>query len=167
MKNVAIGVLVVVLATVLLQPIGEFMNLTREKISIGTALTNAARSAKDRSLEYDFQINLDAQVNEERFYRFFGESFEDALDLTWTNKGMDSRLLKFTSDDGRYGEFTVELEVEEKVDDSTEQIISIVHMTAETNYKFKTKYLQLAEAASNDVPTKLISKRELILSIKN
>lgn len=167
MKNVAIGLFVVFLTTVLLQPIAEFMNLTREKITIGTALTNAARSAKDRSLEYDFQINLDAQVNEDRFYRYFGEAFEDALDLTWSNKGLDRHSLKFTSEDGRYGEFTVELEIEEKVDDSTEQHFSIVHITAETNYQFQSKYLQLAEAASNDVSTKLISKRELILSIKN
>lgn len=167
MRNMAIGILVVILAMVLLQPIGEFMNMTREKIQIGSALTNAARSAKDRSLEYDFQINLDAQVNESKFTRFFGESFEDAMDFTWTNKGLDTTLLKFTSNDGRYNEFTVELEYEEKVDESTEQIISIVHMTAETDYKFKTKYLKLAEEASSDMPAKLVSKREMILSIKN
>ncbi len=167
MKNVAIGAFVVFLAVVLLQPIGEIMNLTKEKINLGTALTNAARSAKDRSLEYEFQINLDAQVNEEKFVRYFSESFEDAMNFTWTNKGQSSSKLVFRSNDGKYNEFIVELAFEDEEDLASEQIVTKVEMKAETEYKFKTKYLKLAEDAGEDTPTKLTSERTLILSIKN
>lgn len=167
MKNVAIGILVVFLAVVLLQPIAEIANLTKEKVLLGTALTNAARSARDRSLEYEFMRNLDAKVDREKFVGYFTESFEDAMNFTCTNKGQSEDTLRFVSNDGRYNEFIVELDFTEEDDLETEQLVSKVEMTATTEYKFKTKYLQLAEAAGEDTATELKSKRSLILDVKN
>ncbi|MEK5479440.1 hypothetical protein NYE70_21325 [Paenibacillus sp. FSL R5-0407] len=167
MRNIAIGILVVILVSVLLQPLGEFMSITKEKISIGTALTNAARAAKDRSLEYQFQRDLDATVNEKRFAQYFAGAFEDALNLTWTNKDENSYFLEFKSNDDKYNDFSISLEFEEEEDWETEQKVTTVKMKAETEYKFKSKYLQLAEKAGEDVATKLTSERTLILSIKN
>lgn len=167
MRNIAIGILMVILLSILLEPMREIMNLTVEKIKLGTAVTNAARSAKDRSLEYDFQKNLDAQVNQGKFTEYFGENFESALNLTWTNKYESDYYLKFTSNDGKYNDFIVSLNYEDKTDLDTEQVVTTVKLKAESDYKFKTKYLKMAEDASQDVATKLISERTLVLSIKN
>lgn len=167
MRNIAIGILLVVFLSILLEPMREIMNLTVEKIKLGTAITNAARSAKDRSLEYDLQKNLDAQVNRKKFTEYFGETFAEALNLTWTNEKESDYYLKFKSKDGKYNDFIVSLEYEVEDDLGTEQRITTVKLKAESEYKFKTKYLKMAEDASKDVATKLISERELVLSIKN
>lgn len=91
MKNIAIGVLVVILASVLLEPLVELLNLGRENIILGTALSNSARSARDRSLEYEFQRNLDAKVNEDKFAEYFSDAFEAAMNVTHTNPGKATR----------------------------------------------------------------------------
>ncbi|WP_410771620.1 hypothetical protein [Fontibacillus sp. BL9] len=172
MRNIAIGILMIILLSILLEPMRELVNLMREQIAVGTALSNAARIAKDGGLEYESQRKLDAKINEERFAKYFARAFSDAMDLTWTNKADNNpRYLKFKSNDGRYNDFTVELEFEEKTDyenyDSPHLVKTIVDMKAETEYKFKTKYLKLAEDAGEDVATKLTSERTLILTIKN
>ncbi|WMT42040.1 hypothetical protein RE628_06280 [Paenibacillus sp. D2_2] len=161
------GILLIILLSIILEPMREMLNLTVEKIKLGTAITNAARSAKDRSLEYDSQKNLDAQVDQEKFAGYFADAFEDALNLTCTNKKESYGYLKFKSNDGKYNDFIVTLEYKEKEDLYTEQVVTKVEMKAESEYKFKTKYLKMAEDASEDVATQLISERTLILSIKN
>lgn len=167
MRNLAIGVLLVILASIFIEPLVELLNLGRENIVIGTAISNSARSAKDRSLAYEAQRNLDAQVNEKKFVEYFSDALEDALNLTLKDSEYGERRLVFTSNDGKYNDITVDLDFEEKENPETEQIVTTVTMEAKTNYQFKTKYLKLAKEAGQNVDHELVEKRVLVLSIKN
>jgi uncharacterized protein YueI len=164
MRNIALGLLMVVLLSIFIEPLVEFLNVYRERIVLGSALTNAARAAKNRSLVYESQRQLDAKVDEDRFVDLFSESFEDAMQLRLEKR--DGHMLSFSSMDGKYNNFTVTLEFEETTDYS-ERTISKVTVRAESDYKFKTKYLKLADDAGKDVAYKLIEERKLLLSVKN
>ncbi|MGZ9584922.1 hypothetical protein [Paenibacillus marinisediminis] len=165
MRNIALGLLLVILLSIFIEPLVEFLNVYRERIVLGSALSNAARAAKNRSLVYESQRQLDAKVDEDRFVDLFSESFEDAMQLT--RKKRDGHILSFTSIDGKYNDFTVTLDFEETTDYSSERTISKVTIRAESEYKFKTKYLKIADAAGKDVGYKLIEERKLLLSVKN
>ncbi|WP_055109388.1 hypothetical protein [Paenibacillus ihumii] len=167
MRNIAIAMLLLLLLSVFLEPMVELLNLGKEKIVLGTALGNAARSAKDRSLIYESHRDLDAKVNEEKFVSYFAVAFSDALKLTWTNQGTSSRELTFTSTDGKYNDFTVTVDFVEKIHEETGQIYTKAQLKAQSEYKFQTKYLRLAENARQDVAYQLESERELTLSVKN
>lgn len=167
MRNIAIGVLVVILASIFTQPLVELLNLGRENIVLGSALSNSARSARDRSLEYAAMRDLDAQVNEEKFAEYFSNAFEAAMNVTWTNRGEDDTLLRFRSNDDQFNEIEVRLAFEEELDPEREQIITTVTMEAASDYKFKTNYLKLAKDAGEGVDYQLKEERILVLSVTN
>ncbi|AZK48634.1 hypothetical protein [Paenibacillus lentus] len=167
MKNIAIAMLLLLLLSVFLEPVVELMYLGKEKVVLGSALSNAARSARDRSLNYEFHRNLDAVVDEEKFVEYFAKAFSDALKLTWTNEGLSSRELTFESTNDKYNEFTVTVEFTEEKNEITELITTKVELKAQSEYKFQTKYLRLAEDAGQDVAYQLESQREFTLSVKN
>lgn len=164
MRNIALGLLMVILLSVFIEPLVEFLNVYREKIVLGSALSNATRAAKNRSLVYESQRQLDAKVDQDRFVDLFAESFGDAMQLRLEKR--DGHTLSFSSMDGKYNNFNVTLEFEVTTDDS-ERTISKVTVRAESDYKFKTKYLKLADDAGKDVTYKLIEERKLLLSVKN
>lgn len=165
MRSIAIGFLLVIMLSVLLEPMAELVNVMREKIVLGTAITNACRAAKDRSLQYERLRGLDAEVNPALFKDYFAEAFEDVMNLRLVSSSGQTMI--FTSEDGKYHDFSVELEFIESMDPYTEQTITEVSVKAEAAYKFKTKYLKLAEAASQDVGFLLRVERKLLLSVKN
>lgn len=167
MKNIAIAMLLLLLLSVFLEPVVELMYLGKEKIVLGSALSNAARSARDRSLNYEFLRDLDAKVDEDKFVEYFAKAFGDALKLTWTNDGLSTRQLTFESTNGKYNNFTVTVEFREKIHEETEQLVTTVELKAQSEYKFQTKYLRLAEEAGQDVAYQLKSEREFTLSVKN
>lgn len=166
MKNIAIGILLVILASILIEPLIEVINVAREKIILNTALSNSCRSAKDRSLQYTLMRNLDASVDEERFVKYFSEAFENAMGV----KRIDQDGYKLTFkpvNPEKYNEFVVSLDFIEKTDAFTSQKTSTVEVEVESTYKFKTKYLKLAESAGRNVDYKLVGERSYVLSIKN
>ncbi|MGF7046945.1 hypothetical protein J2T13_001447 [Paenibacillus sp. DS2015] len=172
MRNIALGLLVVVLLSIIIEPLVEVLNVCREKIILGSALTNASRAAKDQSIIYESHRDLDAKIDEDRFVDYFAEAFESAIQVELTSR-IDNTL-KFNSTDGKYNSFTVTLEfkeefIESERDDGSkvEQIISEVKVKAESTYKFKTKYLRIAESVGGDVDYQLTGERILKLSVKN
>ncbi|MNJ27956.1 hypothetical protein D3C77_224790 [compost metagenome] len=167
MKNIAIAMLLLLLLSVFLEPVVELMYLGKEKVVLGSALSNAARSARDRSLNYGSQRDLDASVDEEKFVAYFAKAFCDALKLTWTNEGLSTRELTFESTNDKYNEFIVTVEFTEEKNEITELITTKVELKAQSEYKFQTKYLRLAEDAGQDVAYQLESQREFTLSVKN
>lgn len=167
MKNIAIAMLLLLLLSVFLEPVVELMYLGKEKVVLGSALSNAARSARDRSLNYEFHRDLDASVDEDKFVKYFAKAFCDALKLTWTNEGLSTRELIFESTNDKYNEFTVTVEFTEEKNEITELITTKVELKAQSEYKFQTKYLRLAEDAGQDVAYQLESQREFTLSVKN
>ncbi|MEK4104056.1 hypothetical protein NST28_08260 [Paenibacillus sp. FSL R10-2791] len=165
MKNIAVGVLLIILVSIVVEPLVEMGIVFREKVVLSTAISNACRAAKDRSLEYELLRGLDAVINEERFKEYFSDAFERALNVSeQTDNG---NVLTFTSNDDRYNDFTVNLDFSNIENTQTSQWVSEVNVKAQATYKFKTRYLKLAEEADKEVDYQLISERKYILSVKN
>lgn len=165
MRNMAIGILIVIMLSIFIEPLTEVVNVCREKIVLGTAISNASRAAKNRSLVFEDMRNLDAKIDKDRFVDLFSESFEDALQVTRTRR--EGNTLKFTSDNGKYNEFTVTLDFEETTDYYSERTITKVTVNAQSAYKFKTKFLKIANDEGEDVGFMLTEERKLLLSVKN
>jgi len=164
-KNIAVGVLLIILVSIVVEPLVEMGIVFREKVVLSTAISNACRAAKDRSLEYELLRGLDAVINEERFKEYFSDAFESALNVSeQTDNG---NVLTFTSNDDRYNDFTVNLDFSNIENTQTSQWVSEVNVKAQATYKFKTRYLKLAEEADKEVDYQLISERKYILSVKN
>ncbi|MEK4996052.1 hypothetical protein BSK62_02500 [Paenibacillus odorifer] len=165
MKNIAVGVLLIILVSIVVEPLVEMGIVFREKVVLSTAISNACRAAKDRSLEYELLRGLDAVINEERFKEYFSDAFESALNVS--EQTDDGNVLTFTSNDDRYNDFTVSLDFSNMENAQTSQRVSEVNVKAQATYKFKTRYLKLAEEADKEVDYQLISERKYILSVKN
>ncbi|WP_339172570.1 hypothetical protein NSQ55_08335 [Paenibacillus sp. FSL H7-0943] len=165
MKNIAVGVLLIILVSIVVEPLVEMSIVFREKVVLSTAISNACRAAKDRSLEYELLRGLDAVINEERFKEYFSDAFESALNVS--EQTDDGNVLTFTSNDDRYNDFTVSLDFSNMENAQTSQRVSEVNVKAQATYKFKTRYLKLAEEADKEVDYQLISERKYILSVKN
>ncbi|MCL6605675.1 MAG: hypothetical protein K6T94_22665 [Paenibacillus sp.] len=164
MRNIAIAILVVVVASIVIQPLGELANLFREKVTLSSAVSNALRAARDRSLEYELLRELDANVDEERFKDYFADAFEDTLNVSQVNELGDT--VTFTSNDGKFNDFTVSFDFVENTD-LNGRMVTQVDIEARSDYKFKTKALQLAEEAGSSGKVELISKRTYLLSVRN
>jgi hypothetical protein len=164
-KNIAVGVLLIILVSIVVEPLVEMGIVFREKVVLSTAISNACRAAKDRSLEYELLRGLDAVINEERFKEYFSDAFESALNVS--EQTDDGNVLTFTSNDDRYNDFTVSLDFSNMENAQTSQRVSEVNVKAQATYKFKTRYLKLAEEADKEVDYQLISERKYILSVKN
>lgn len=161
----AIGILLVILASILIEPLAELVNVFRERLVVSTAVNNAVRAAKDRSLEYELLRGLDAEIDESRFKAYFETAFEDAMHMTRTDS--DAGAMVFTSDDGKYNDFRVALAFDVKEDLGSGQRVTEVDVKVESDYKFKTKYLKLAEDANKDTGFQLIAQRSFVVSVKN
>lgn len=166
MKNIAIGLAMIVFLSILIEPMVEFANVTREKITVGSALSNSFRSARDRSLVYESHRELEAIIDQDRFVDYFSEAFESAMNLTRAER--NGNTIEYTSNNGKYNTFTVTMDFTEETDEVfEEQTVTIFKVKAESDYNFKTKYLRLAESAGENVGFQLKSEREYILSVKN
>lgn len=165
MRNIAIGLCLVIFLSFLVEPMVEIVNVTVEKIKLDAALSNAARVAKDRALLFERQRGLDAEIDPDRFIEYFSEAFEHGMNITCQSSSQD--VLVCTSSDGKYNDFVVSLSFSEETDLYTEQKVSEVVVKAETEYKFKTKYLKIANNTSQDVGYRLTGERKLVLSVKN
>lgn len=165
MKNIAIGILLVIFLSIIVEPLVEMAIVFKENVVLSTAINNACRVAKDRSLAYDSLRGLDAEVDEAKFKEYFSDAFESAMDLSLLTS--DGDTLKFKSNDSNYNDFQVILNFSTVTNYETEQLVTKVEIKAESTYKFKTRYLKLAEAAGEDVDYKLISERSYLLSVKN
>ena len=164
MRNIAVAILVVVMASIVIQPLVELANLFREKVTVGSAVSNALRAARDRSLEYELLRGLDARVDAERFKDYFADAFEDTLNLTQADDSGDT--VTFTSNDGKFNDFTVSFEFAENTD-LNGRVVTQVDIEARADYKFKTKALQLTEEAGSSGEVELISERTYVLSVRN
>ena len=166
MRSLAAGILLLIVASVLLQPLVEQVNITREKIVLRAALANAGRAAKHESVMDIHLRNRDAVVDEGRFRQSFAEAFEKALNLSLKNNAGNGNALTFSSNDGRYNDINVTLQFETEEDDRTGQTISRVRMKAETDFPFRTRYMQLAANARGTRYT-LTGESLLVIGVLN
>ncbi|UQZ35412.1 hypothetical protein C2I18_18930 [Paenibacillus sp. PK3_47] len=164
MRNIALAILAVVMASIVIQPLVELANLFREKVTVSSAVSNALRAARDRSLEYELLRGLDARVDAEVFKDYFADAFEDTLNLTQSGNSGDT--VTFSSNDGKFNDFTVSFGFAENTD-LNGRVVTQVDVEARADYKFKTKALQLAEQAGSSGEVELISGRTYVLSVRN
>ncbi|CAH1207680.1 hypothetical protein PAECIP111892_02964 [Paenibacillus auburnensis] len=157
-------ILVVIMASIVIQPLVELANLFREKVTLGSAVSNALRAARDRSLEVELLRGLDARVDEERFRDYFADAFEDTLNVSVSDDSGDE--VTFISNDGKFNDFTVRFAFVESTD-LNGRVVTQVNIDARSAYKFKTKALQLAEEAGSSGEVELISERTYLLSVRN
>lgn len=165
MRNIAWAMAILVFLSFLIIPMIEILNVTREKIALNTALTNAIRVAKDRSLSFEKQRKLDAEIEQNKFVQYFSEAFGTAMKIT--AKPISGNVLEFTSNNAQYNDFTVTLYFDIYNDSTTEALVTKVEVKAEADYKFKTKYLQMTNDAGKDVGFKLTGESTHIISVKN
>lgn len=165
MRLVAYGLLLIVLLPVIIEPLVEVSYVLKEKIAIGSAISNASRSAKNRSLIMEDMRNLDARVDQDLFKDYFAEAFADALNLTKSQAV--GNTLTFVANDAKYDDFVVILNFANKTDSMSGRVVSEVHVEAKTTYKYKTAYLRMADNAFGLSNYELVSERMLLLEIRN
>jgi hypothetical protein len=164
MKNAAFGLVMVILLSFLVEPMGEIACLMRDKVTLSTAISNSCRSAKDRSLEADKMRDLKAVINQQKFIDYFADTFCKIMNFEIISK--DSSRVEFSSKDGKYNNFIVTIKVDNSID-ASDQEISTIAIHAESIYIFKTKYLKLAEKVSPSLSYKLLADRSFTMSVKN
>ncbi|MFP4697784.1 MAG: hypothetical protein ACLFMO_03665 [Eubacteriales bacterium] len=161
MKSVAKGLLMILILSIIIEPLVEVANIIKEQIVLGTAVSNACRAARNRSLNYEKHRDIQAIIDEDTFREYFSEAFEDAMKVTRT--ASEENSITFTSKDGRH--IIVELDIT-YLKDTTDKEFSKVEMTVTSQYKFKTKYLQLVEKMNGET-FELTSDRMLLIRIRN
>ena len=156
MKNMFIGVFVVILAAAFIQPLIEVSNALKEKVTLGAAILNSCRAARNNALVsvsyYDSDRNmgdLNAYISEAEFRRFFAEAFSETLGVGVIDPGADP--MRFEANN-RWNAITVEVQLEyDGSGDFENRGKSIVTVAAVTPYVFRTSLLQEASDASRVV----------------
>jgi hypothetical protein len=176
-RNIAWAIVIVIFVSFLVGPMAEILNVTREKIALNSALSNAIRAAKDRSLTLEKQRELDATIEPSLFTQYFSEAFATAMNFTVESISIDYETVEFKPNDDQYNDFTVTLKFDTKpatsIEDTptnkitTDYIVTVVTVKAEADYKFKTKYLQIANDSGKDVGFQLTGESTHIISVKN
>ena len=149
--------------TILVQPMVEVANVMRQKIVLGSALSNACLAAKDRSLDMRNDECEMRKLIQKIFKDYFSEAFEAAMNVTRIPSSGNTMVFK--SNNGNYNTFCITLDIATKVDTSTGNSITEINVKAETPYKYKTKYLQMAADASSLAIYNLKSERMLLLKV--
>ena len=163
MKWPAVLVLATLLLTVAIQPIGELANILKEKVVLNSALLNSCRAAQNNAINTWYLMNLDAYINEGDFMQLFSDAFSQSLNLTHNydrNTTIDNRVT-FTSNDGRFNPIIMEFDLRNTTFDELgdedlsitgvhNRPVTLVTVTMETPYLFRTYWLRQANGALND-----------------
>ena len=159
MKTFAYMILMTIVVMIIIQPIMEVAEVCREQVMISSATSNAFRAARDRSLIYENQRELDAVAEIDDFMDYFAEAFADTLNLSIGT--MSYGNIEFYSYNDLYDDFTVEIDLYEETDFGGD-VITTVEINVSTNYKFKNKILKMITEQYE-----LKQNRSYILSVKN
>ena len=180
MKGTAIGIFIAVLLLTFLQPLIEMANVMKEKVTLGAAILNSCRAARNNALEsYDGYFDdyagdhkmgdLDAFIEEDMFREFFAEAFGQTLNLgvTYSSGGK----ISFESIDGRWGEMTVEVDLEyDDADvfdfDFSGRRMSSATVRVETPYVFRTVPLKTMASITGGV-YRITETRKFIVQMIN
>ncbi len=159
MKTFAYMILMTIVAMIIIQPLMEVAEVCREQIMISSATSNAFRAARDRSLMYENQRELDAIASLNDFSDYFAEAFADTLDLSIGTISYGS--IEFNSYNDLYDDFIVEIDLYEETDFGGETITT-AEINVSTNYKFKNKLLKVITDKYE-----LKQNRSYLLAVKN
>ena len=149
MKGIAYSILFVVISTIILGPLVESIQLVTEKARIDSVINNCGKLAIMTSSVNDKARDIEVEIDLDKFMDTFSDSLAGSLNLSIENSTSsdlsDSKvgLVRFKSNDGRYNDFTVNLNI--KKDNP-----NICEVSVTSKYKFKTKHLIFVE---EHVPT--------------
>ena len=167
-KTLLYIVLVAFLLVVLGTPLLETFLLGRDKILLSSTIYNSYRAAKEASYSYQAMRDIDALVYEQSFRDSFADTFCTSYDMYCTDTTSDT--LRFESYDDTFNEYvvTINFSAPERLtneDDGNAQTTRVT-VTAESNYKFRTKLMQFM----NDLaatPFVLRAEREYTMKVTN
>lgn len=159
MRSFAYVILLTIVSMIIIQPLAEVVELCRENLVIGSAMTNSFRVARDRSLKYEFQRDMDAEVEIDEFSEYFAETFSDILDLS--SGSISYGRIEFSSYNDVFNDFVVDIDLDE-YKDAGGDTITTAEISVSTDYKFKNKFLKLITHTYELTP-----QRKYILFIKN
>lgn len=143
MKNFAIAIFLTLMLALLIEPMVDVANILREKILISSAVNNACRASKDRSLTYGDFRDLNAVIDHTVFVDQFADNFAESFDAVCTEKS--SIFMKFRPTSTNFDDLTMDLTFTEAQDE--DKTITTIHVMTKTRYKFKTKFLKQADAS--------------------
>jgi len=161
MRNLAIAILIIVVASMLFQPFFEMVEIFAEKAQIDSAVESAAKSARltgfklsdIRDLEKKFNFDMDSE--DENFISVFCDVFAATLNLKFLYV-IDNKAY-FKSNNERYNDFVVEFQYDKDYPDRC-------HVIVTTNYKFKRNYLK---QFVGDNSFELVRERTLFARMEN
>ena len=179
MKWPAVLMLAAILITAAIQPVAELANILKEKVVLNAALMNSGRAANSNALNIWYMMNLEAYVDEDDYIQLFSDAFSESLDLSHDFDGSSSPggQVRFTSNSGRFHPITVEFDLlnttynglsdsDLGVTDSHDRPVTLVTVTMETPYLFRTFWLRQANGVLNDSYT-LTETRKFLVQVIN
>lgn len=167
MKGIAYAILFVVASTIILGPLVECFQLVSEKARVDSSMNNCGKLAIMVSSQDNAARNLDKEIDFEKFMDSFNTSFENSLNLQLKNSNISDLPSEkigtayFTSNDGRYNDFAVNLVVKKDRPNVCE--VSVV-----SKYKFKTQHLvYVDEHVPGFTDFNLERKSQFVLDLTN
>jgi len=155
-------VLALLLFSAILTPLTEVFVLGKDKLLLSSTLYNSFRAAKEASYFYHEMRNIDAVADEETFLRCFADTFATSYDMDCADA--TANPLRFTSYNDAFNDFVVYVVFDEAM--AGDAVITTVTITAESEYKFRTRYMQLANYGSSN-PYLLARTRTFTMRIEN
>ena len=153
MKNMMIGILIMILAAALTQPLLEFAVVLNERVALDSAIMNSCRAARNNALAsvdyYSSDLimgDLNAYIQGDEFRRFFAEAFSETLGVGIIDASVNP--IRF-GENARWNAATIWVGFD--YDDSGGNDgygVSSVTIEVEIQYRFRTRLLQIAAAAS-------------------
>lgn len=140
MKGIAYAILFVVASTIILGPLIECFQLVSEKARLDSSMNNCGKLAIMVSSQDNTAKNLEKEIDFEKFMDSFNTSFRNSLNLQLKDSNISDLPSEkigtayFTSNDGRYNDFMVNLTI--KKDRPSFCEVAVV-----SKYKFKTQQL--------------------------
>lgn len=174
MKNMMISILTALLIMAFAQPLLEYSNVLKEKVTLGAAILNSCRSARNNSIvsvdyfDSDMTIgDMNAYIDEDEFRHFFAEAFSDTLRVDVIDE--KSNPMRFRANKF-WNEITVNVDIENDISDYHPRFsgrsMSKVTVEVRTLYLFRTGLLQAA-ANTSRVEYPIAGKKVFLVQIIN
>ena len=152
MKNMMVGILIVMLMAALAQPLIEFSIVINESVALDAAVLNSCRAARNNALaSADYygsgQIlgDLNACIEEDEFRRYFAEAFSETLGVGIVDSSANP--MRFGENE-RWNNITIWVDFEYDDGGFDGRGVSRATIEAETPYKFRTSLLRSASTLS-------------------
>jgi len=140
MKALLYMIIAAFFLSIMVTPLVEVFIVGRDKILLSSTVNNSYRAAEETSYSYREMRNGNTVVDEERFLKCFADTFSTSYEMECTNT--TSNPLRFVSYDDIFNDFIVHVDFRYELAEGGADV-AIVTVTAESEYKFRTRYMRL------------------------